>query len=534
MSEKEVLGLSGAGSSVARCTDGTAIPVAWVYAGAEAFEWAHDTEHWPLPLLPMELWLHQRWPAGADRAWEETGMEPPAMFYRFQYVGPFLYARESPYEPERLMRNVMGYRAVAREHGGALSFWQQYCRPRAERACHELAGTEAHASLSSVAEVWAYGFHQTFTSIALLFESSMRLAALLTEAGGEDGSLTLFELTQDGQNATQAIDREIWELAELARATPPVSHLLQSEGDVDVLAALRREPAARTFVVAFNALLERHGSRSQGWDLTLPTWRERPSAPLALVRARLESTGAAPAEVAARSEARRREATERALTQLPAEKHAEFTKALARMDGYVRIREDRAYWQMVLSGEVRSMLLRKGGALAASGRIDRADDVLFLVPSDIEYGATPDLRALASERRREWERWREVGPPSAIGTSPAAPAPIVESALDELRGAPASRGVVTGTARIIRTPDEGARLKSGDIMVCEMSTPAWTPLFAIVAGIITETGGALSHPAITAREYGIPAVVALKDATVRIREGQVVTVDGGTGVVRLR
>jgi len=508
--------------------------VAWVYAGAEAFEWAHDTEHWPLPLLPMELWLHQHWPAGADRAWAETGMEPPAMFYRFQYVGPFLYARESPYEPERLMRNVMGYRAVAREHGGPPAFWQQYCRPRAERACRELAALDSNASLQSVAELWAYGFHQTFTSMALFMEASMRLAALLTEADGDDEPLTRFELTQDGQNATQAIDGEIWDLAELARATSQVKRLLESEEHADVVVALRREPAARAFVAAFDALLERHGSRSQGWDLTLPTWRERPEAPLALVRARLASGGPAPVEVVARSQARRREATERALAQLPADKHAEFRKTLARLDGYVRIREDRAYWQLVLSGEVRGVLLRKGEALVASDRIDRAADVLFLVPDDMDDGATSDLRALVIERRREWERWREVVPPAAIGTPQAAPAPTVESAGDELRGAPASRGVATGTARIIRSADEGARLRPGDIMVCEMSTPAWTPLFAIVSGIITETGGALSHPAITAREYGIPAVVALKDATVRIREGQVVTVDGGAGVVRLQ
>ena len=77
-------------------------------------------------------------------------------------------------------------------------------------------------------------------------------------------------------------------------------------------------------------------------------------------------------------------------------------------------------------------------------------------------------------------------------------------------------------------------MRPGDVLVCVMTTPSWTPLFAIAAGIITETGGALSHPAITAREYGIPAVVAVKDATARIRDGQVVTIDGGKGVVSLR
>ena len=110
---------------------------------------------------------------------------------------------------------------------------------------------------------------------------------------------------------------------------------------------------------------------------------------------------------------------------------------------------------------------------------------------------------------------------------------VAEVAPDELRGAPASRGQVTGPARILHGPEEGVRLQPGDILVCVMTTPAWTPLFSMASGIVTETGGPLSHPAITAREYGIPAVVAVKDATARIRDGQIITVDGGAGTVSL-
>jgi pyruvate,water dikinase len=90
---------------------------------------------------------------------------------------------------------------------------------------------------------------------------------------------------------------------------------------------------------------------------------------------------------------------------------------------------------------------------------------------------------------------------------------------------------VTGPARIIANPEDGARMQPGDIMVCVMTTPAWTPLFALASGIVTETGGALSHPAITAREYGIPAVVALEGATTRFKDGQLITVDGAAGTV---
>jgi pyruvate,water dikinase len=360
-----------------------------------------------------------------------------------------------------------------------------------------------------------------------------RLTALLAESVGDNATLMALEVTQGGENASQAIDGEIWELAALARRAPAVKRILASNAEKEALAALRREPAAAAFMAAFEALVERHGSRSQGWELSLPTWRERPEAPLSLVRAQLESEGVSPGELTARSVARRREATERVLVRIPEDKHAEFAGIVAELDGYVGVREDRAYWQMTITGELRGVLLRKGAQLVERGRTDRADDVLFLVPEDFEGESVSDLRRLVAERRREWERWCQVVPPSVIGTPAATPA-ATETARDELRGAPASRGLVTGPARILHGPEECALLRSGDILVCVMTTPSWTPLFSIAAGIITETGGALSHPAITAREYGIPAVVAVKDATTRIRDGQVVTIDGASGVVSLQ
>ncbi len=103
----------------------------------------------------------------------------------------------------------------------------------------------------------------------------------------------------------------------------------------------------------------------------------------------------------------------------------------------------------------------------------------------------------------------------------------------ELRGTPASAGRVAGRGRILHNPTEGARLQRGDILVCVAATPAWAPLFSIAAGIITETGGALSNLAIAVRERGTPAVVAVQDATARIQDGQIVTIDGASGVVSL-
>ncbi|MEU6726590.1 PEP/pyruvate-binding domain-containing protein [Nonomuraea wenchangensis] len=100
-----------------------------------------------------------------------------------------------------------------------------------------------------------------------------------------------------------------------------------------------------------------------------------------------------------------------------------------------------------------------------------------------------------------------------------------------LTGTPGSHGIVTGTARIIRGPRDFARARPGDIIVCPFTDPAWTPLLRIAAGVVTETGGVLSHAAIVAREHGIPAVLGVPDATSRLHDGSTITIDGTTGTV---
>ena len=102
-----------------------------------------------------------------------------------------------------------------------------------------------------------------------------------------------------------------------------------------------------------------------------------------------------------------------------------------------------------------------------------------------------------------------------------------------ITGSAASKGVVRGRARLIRSLAEAGRLEPGDILVCQTTSPPWTPLFAIAAGVVTDAGGILSHSAICAREYAIPCVVATQVATARIPEGAMVTVDGAKGTVTI-
>jgi pyruvate,water dikinase len=184
-----------------------------------------------------------------------------------------------------------------------------------------------------------------------------------------------------------------------------------------------------------------------------------------------------------------------------------------------------------------------GDALVSARTIDSPDDVYFLKRSEIEGAVSggASLQAQVRERRAARERAaRLIAPLSAGSFSWLVRALITNSrsafgagsrpgAL--LHGAPASPGVATGAVRVIRDFADAARLKPGEILVAPLTTPGWTPLFQIAAGIVTDVGNAMSHTSIVAREYGIPAVVGCGDATSRLTDGERVTVDGAAGTV---
>jgi rifampicin phosphotransferase len=170
-----------------------------------------------------------------------------------------------------------------------------------------------------------------------------------------------------------------------------------------------------------------------------------------------------------------------------------------------------------------------------AGRLEKAGDIFFVsVPEAWAALAGGDLRATVRERRTVYEqesRRRHV--PRLLlsdGTEPTADQHDAAGAENGLRGTPASGGVVSGKARVILDPGN-AHLEPGEILVAPSTDPGWTPLFLTAGGLVMEMGGPMSHGAIVAREYGIPAVVGVPDATERLETGQEITVDGSEGIV---
>jgi rifampicin phosphotransferase len=207
---------------------------------------------------------------------------------------------------------------------------------------------------------------------------------------------------------------------------------------------------------------------------------------------------------------------------------------------YAVIREQQAR-QLTLGWPLlRRCALRLGETLQADGVIDQAGDVFFLTRAELDT-RTP-LQDMVHRRRAAWERQRRLPAPLTIGRPPRLLARELLAAVEAVRtggpppedaiiGQPASPGRASGPVRIVHGPGDFDRFQPGEVLVARATTPAWTPLFARAVAVVTDGGTLAAHASLVAREYGIPAVVGTGDATGRLHDGQLVTVDGSAGIV---
>ena len=250
--------------------------------------------------------------------------------------------------------------------------------------------------------------------------------------------------------------------------------------------------------------------------------------------------------------AAREQAVQTMLTQLHGTRLSLFQWLMGWAQRFAPLREDALADAGLGWPVLRRMLREIGRRLTEASVIDTPDDVFWLTLDELQEAANAldagqapaNYHTVIAERRATWESERALTPPVAlplkggarflgIDFSSTMPARTDQAEGDVLKGVAASPGGVTGPARVIQGPEEFNQMRRGDILVARITTPAWTPLFALAAGVVTDVGGPLSHSSIVAREYHIPAVLGTGVATGRLKSGQLVTVDGDAGTVKV-
>ncbi|MBI2306311.1 MAG: phosphoenolpyruvate synthase [Rhodocyclales bacterium] len=326
---------------------------------------------------------------------------------------------------------------------------------------------------------------------------------------------------------------ELQALATAAAGEPAAAALLHA-GRADWQGLPDDSPFRRRFA----AFVDRYGHRGIYETYARnPRWREDPAYLLRRIADLMDND---PAALAARQETARQAARARLADGLPWWARR-LAGALAKAATVECNDREAARSAFIAYGEVgRYLLLEIGRRLAARGCLARAEQAFHLLPPEVAAAlagrlAGDALRHRVADRERLCAEWEANPAPDVIHEGAAAPAaaPAAVAAADGVwRGTAVGAGRAAGAARVVRHPEEGGGLAAGEILVAPSTDPAWTPLFLQAGGLVMETGGYLSHGAIVAREFGIPAVVNLPGILAALADGETVEVDGGSGVVR--
>ncbi|HEY0604783.1 MAG TPA: PEP/pyruvate-binding domain-containing protein [Herpetosiphonaceae bacterium] len=351
-------------------------------------------------------------------------------------------------------------------------------------------------------------------------------------------------------------EKSLYDLALWSRDQPALAEYL-ANADSTTIADDCQSPAApiadaelwQEFSRRFSAHLSRFGHTVYDLDFAKSLPADDPAPLIETLKYFLSGTARSPYARQLEATKERERAAGSLLLRLKGLRLALLKLLLQPAQRYAPLRED-ALADVGLGWTVlRRMLREVGQRLAAAGAIAQRDDVFFLEWAELQSAAqaldasqpTADYRRVVEERHAARERERMVTPPVTLGSakfmgidfSSLMPAHTSQESGDTIKGIGASPGSVVGAARVIHGPSEFKEMHQGDILVAKITTPAWTPLFALAGGIVTDVGGPLSHSSIVAREYHIPAVLGTGVATERIQSGQQISVDGDGGVVTI-
>jgi len=332
----------------------------------------------------------------------------------------------------------------------------------------------------------------------------------------------------------------IADLAELARKDVAASNALK-EGWDPVRDRQRFEGSA--FLPAFDRYLEDYGHRAIGEsDIMSPRLGDQPEALLRVINAQLEGPSMTPEDLLQRQRRARDQAlaTIRARCAWRLDRWFIFLWWYRRLGRFFSLREANRHHLMWYSLAARNLLLRLGELLVDRGIFTRKEDVFFLTLQEREaLENAPTERqwtGLIEARRAEQQHWKTQEAPDTMRRGSDVPHTSSHQSSTNadgvLRGIPISSGVVSGPVRFVRGMTDWSRVQHGDIIVAPVIDPGMAPLFSIAGGLIVEMGGTLSHGAIIAREYGLPAIANVVRAMSRLAEDERITIDAARGIVR--
>jgi phosphohistidine swiveling domain-containing protein len=559
-------------------------PVTWDSEVEKDFFWVYDDLHIPHPVSPMFFDIGGWW-LSCDHMFRRFGT-PFAVDWLAKNVNGYVYTTAIPADAQlRIDATEYSARYAARvprdgtfatTMGAYLDtvlpvygrdfvdWWRDRLRPEMERNFVYLEARLDAADVMDLADVaclledaidihdrhWKIHWMLNFAQLS----ATLNLRAVMEKTRGRVDEALLGRLQNSASDRNWDSIEALWRMKNEVRDDAELRAAFTSD-DVDEIArSLRAGERGRRFIAERVEPYQREFGWHAVWshEFIFPTVREQMGPVLELIRGYLETDYDFPSAI----EAMRHdiEAASREILQgLTGEALEEMRAANAVNLRMAPLTPDHHFYiDQGANAHMRLVLIEVGRKLVEAGRLDQPDDVMFLryneMRSLIGSASAIAARDLVAVRRLERESAERLHPRDWVGTATPSqlafpylvnwgyPDRFHQKQSDDKRlitGLGASAGVIEGIARVVRTIDEFDEVRDGDILVCQMTNPAWVVLFTKIAGLVTDTGGTTSHPAVLAREFGIPAVIGTSVATQRIVTGDRLRIDGTVGLVEI-
>jgi len=559
-------------------------PVSWGADIEKDFFWVYDDLHCPHPVSPMFFDIGGWW-LSCDHMFRRFGT-PFAVDWLAKNVNGYVYTTAIPADPElridateysaRYGARVPRDAAFSTTMGAYLDtvlpvygrdfadWWRDRLRPEMERNFAFLEGRLDTADRMDLADLaclledaidihdrhWKIHWMLNFAQLS----ATLALRAVMEKTRGRVDEQLLGRLQNSASDRNWDSIEALWRMKNEVRDDAELRAAFAPDSVAEIARSLEAGDRGRRFIVERVEPYQREFGWHAVWshEFIFPTVREQMGPVLELVRGYLASDYDFPSAIEAMRvdiEAASREILEgldgEGLEAMRAANAVNLRMAPLTPDHHF-------YIDQGANAHLRLVLMEVGRKLVEAGRLDQPDDVMFLRYNELRglIGSASAIaaREIVASRRLEREAAGRLHPRDWIGT--VTPTQLAfpylvnwgypdrfyqEQSDDErlISGLGASSGVVEGIARVVRTLDEFDEVRDGDILVCQMTNPAWVVLFTKIAGLVTDTGGTTSHPAVLAREFGIPAVIGTSVATQRIVTGDRLKIDGTAGRVEI-
>jgi phosphohistidine swiveling domain-containing protein len=556
-------------------------PIQWDSKTESQLFWIYDDLHIPQPVSPMFFDIGGWW-LTCDHMFRRFAT-PFAADWIAKKINGYVFTAAIPADSRLLVDSTEydsrygarvprdpNYPAKMGPYLGAvlpvyatnfLTWWRERFRPEIERNFAYLDGYEyANRSLAEIA-IWledAIDMHDRHWKIHWMlnfaqFSSTMALRGAVQEIKGSVDEVLFGRLQSSVEDRNWDSIEALWKMKEEIKPVAELRDAFKAETAAGVQAKLCTTPSGSRFITErLDPWRDEFGYKAiWSHEFVFPLWKENPGPIIEALRGYLESdydysktiTGVQKDLSSAKEEL---------LDGVAGTAGTTLKSALELATNMSPLTPDHHFYiDQGTNARLRMVLVGIGDRLVEEGVVDDREDPIFLLYNELrQLLGDPkafDARSLVSKRRDEREQAFEIRPPAWVGTGTQVALDFPYAGLwgfpekfhrkiaptGEVRGLPASPGVVEGVARHVESLEEFDQVRQGDILVCQMTNPAWVVLFTKIIGLVTDAGGATSHPAVVSREFGIPAVVGTSVATRRIKTGDRVRVNGSTGVVEI-